>query len=165
MSDVSLRGPILVPVDFSGDSKAALLWALSLAKAIGVAVEVLHVVHDPAEQPGYYLEALADRQIDLEEQLPRLERAASALLNNQLENLRGDHSELMDGVSISKKLVVGLPEQQILAVAENVSAGMIVMGSRGRTGMKRLMMGSKAERVVRLARCPVVVIKSPEPSD
>ena len=56
-------------------------------------------------------------------------------------------------------LVVGLPVNRILESAEKINARMIVMGSQGRTGLARAMLGSKAEQVVRLAPIPVMIVK------
>lgn len=59
-------------------------------------------------------------------------------------------------------LLVGLPVNRILEAAEKTGARMIVMGSQGRTGLARALLGSKAEQVVRLAPLPVMIVKTPE---
>ncbi len=56
-------------------------------------------------------------------------------------------------------LVVGLPVNRIMESANKIHARMIVMGSQGRTGLARAMLGSKAEQVVRLASVPVMIVK------
>ena len=57
-------------------------------------------------------------------------------------------------------LVVGLPVTRILETAEKIEARMIVMGSQGRTGLKHIMLGSKAEQVVNLSPIPVTIVKA-----
>lgn len=155
-------GPILVPTDFSHDSLAALDWAIRLAKCIDARILVLHVVHDPANEPGYYLTARANSEgADPTESLPKIEDAAGELLGELILDVTRRHAEISEAPRLDHRLVVGLPVQRILEVAEEVAADHIVMGSQGRTGMGRLMLGSKAERVVRLANVPVTVIKAP----
>jgi nucleotide-binding universal stress UspA family protein len=58
-------------------------------------------------------------------------------------------------------LVVGLPVNRILEMIEVSNASMVVMGSHGRTGMKHIMLGSKAEQVVRLCPVPIMIVKEP----
>ena len=65
-----------------------------------------------------------------------------------------------DAANAKTKLVTGLPVNRILEVADKAKAGMIVMGSQGRTGLAHALVGSKAEQVVRLARIPVTIVKS-----
>ena len=64
---------------------------------------------------------------------------------------------------IDTKLVVGLPVTRILEVAAKVKAQQIIMGSQGRTGLNRLLLGSKAEHVVRMAEIPVTIVKVEKP--
>ena len=64
------------------------------------------------------------------------------------------------GVSLSVRLVRGLPTAQILHTAKKQKASLIVMGSSGRTGLAHLLLGSTAERIVHLASIPVMVVKS-----
>jgi nucleotide-binding universal stress UspA family protein len=62
------------------------------------------------------------------------------------------------GVRVSTRLVSGTPARGIVDVARRVNANLLVLGTRGRTGIKRFLLGSVAERVVRTARCPVVTV-------
>ncbi|MDJ0943263.1 MAG: universal stress protein [Kiloniellales bacterium] len=146
------RGPILVAVDFSKDSEAALVWACKYAGQVGAAVLVLHVVHDPIETPGSYRRSEADA-------LRPMEDVAAEMLKQFIEKTGETHPELrLDAVST--QLVRGIPETRILEVAEQEGAGMIVMGSKGRTGLPHLLLGSKAERVVQRAALPVTIVKA-----
>ena len=106
--------------------------------------------------PGYYNRAVKKKQ------LQRIEDAAAEMLEEFLGKVRKrlpDSKPLLEAESV---LVKGLPRNRILEVAEQKQASMIVMGSKGETGLKRLALGSVAERVVQLAAVPVTVVKTPK---
>ena len=163
--------PILVPVDFSPHSIAALGWAADLARRLGTRVHVLHVVHDPEDQPGYYhhpeedpnwsVEATAAKMLDEFLVRCRAEVPALALLQ---AGLGGDEAAGDGAEHLTQELIVGVPVRRILEVAERIDARLIVMGSRGRTGLSRLLLGSKAQSVVQLAPMPVTIVKAPTES-
>jgi nucleotide-binding universal stress UspA family protein len=146
--------PILVPVDFSRHAEAALLVAVELAACFAQPLLVLHVVHDPGQMPGYYSRALKKKQ------LQRIEDGAAEMLEEFLTRVIKDHPELKRLKKVESMLVKGLPTTRILEVAEMKDARMIVIGSKGLTGIKHLVMGSVAERVVHFARVPVTVVKA-----
>lgn len=154
MSEKQEDRPILVPVDFSPHAEAALLHAIDLAHCLGRPLLVLHIVHDPEEMPGYYAEALKKKQ------LRRIEDGAAAMLEEFLTRVVKQHPEAKDLRHVESLLVKGLPATRILEVAANKNAALIVLGSKGKTGVKRLLLGSVAERVVHLASVPVTVVKA-----
>ena len=145
--------PILVALDFTADSEAALLWACDYAAHTGAPVVALHVVHDPGEAPGYY------RQAD-EDLLRPLEDIAADMMKEFLDKMQADHPEVEPLNRVETILVKGIPASRILEIAESTEARMIVMGSRGRTGLPHLLLGSKAERVAQLAPIPVTILKA-----
>ncbi|MHC4940935.1 MAG: universal stress protein [Planctomycetota bacterium] len=144
------KQPVLVPVDFSAHSEAALLWAAE--NAGGAPILVLHVVHDPESY------ARANES----DHLRSMEEIAQQLLAEFLERVRSEHSTLPALDHAQTILVAGLPATRILEVAELEGAKQIVMGSQGRTGLAQLLLGSKANRVVQLAKIPVTIVKAPE---
>jgi nucleotide-binding universal stress UspA family protein len=150
---------ILVPVDFSPHSEAALLCALELADKLGAPLTILHIVHDLGDAPGYY--SVKGRK----KQLRRLEDVAADMLSEFIKNML----EKVPGNALLEKaetlLVVGLPVTRILETAEHINARMIVMGSQGRTGLSHVLLGSKAEQVVRLAPIPVMIVKEDSDKD
>ncbi len=154
MSPEKQTRPILVPVDFSAYAEAALLCAAELAELIGAPLAVLHVVHDLGEAPGYY--AVKGRK----KQLRRMEDVAADMLDEFINEARKAHPERHILGNAETLLVVGLPVNRILETAEKIGARMIVMGSKGRTGLKHIMLGSKAEQVVNLAPIPVTIVKA-----
>jgi nucleotide-binding universal stress UspA family protein len=158
MQSTNPEQPILAPVDFSGHSETALLYAAELADTMAVPLTVLHVVHDPSEAPGYY--AVKGRK----KQLRRMEDVAADMMDEFIGRVRKAHPECKALETAETLLVVGLPVTRILETAHKIAARMIVMGSQGRTGLKHIMLGSKAEQVVNLSPVPVTIVKSKTPA-
>jgi nucleotide-binding universal stress UspA family protein len=157
-ADVAEASPILVGVEFSASSLAALAWAVDAAVAFGAPLLVLHVVHDPAEAPGYYLREQAG---EVEEH----ERVAGDMMREFMQEARGRLPLLDEVCRVDETTVVGLPVPRILEVAEREGARLIVMGAQGRTALADALLGSKVERVTHLARIPVTVVKTPAPAE
>ena len=151
-------GPILVPVDFSPHSTAALVWAARLSDCLATPLLVLHVAHDLESAPGYYLRSKRKKH------LRRIEEAATEMMGEFLEQVAADHPESKRLQKPESLLVLGLPVTRILEVADEIDASMIVMGSQGRTGLPHLLLGSKAERIAQLSPVPVTVVKGPKES-
>jgi nucleotide-binding universal stress UspA family protein len=135
---------ILHPTDFSTQSAYALRLACSLARDYGARLVVLHVFEEPAVAygEGVMLPPAVDFVEESREQLRHLPIPA-------------------DDVRAERRFERGDAVDQILRVAGDMQADLIVMGTHGRTGLARLLMGSVAERVVRNAPCPVLTLKTP----
>lgn len=147
--------PVLCAVDFSGDSKAAVKWAHRNVPCLGTYLLILHVVHDPLDSPGYY------KQTE-NEHLQPMDDVAETMMKEFVSDQLGINPDDYEANNVATKLVVGIPVTRILEVAKNVRAQSIVMGSQGRTGLKHLLLGSKAEQIVRLAKVPVTIVKEPK---
>jgi nucleotide-binding universal stress UspA family protein len=154
MSDKPGRRPILVPVDFSEHSEAALREACELSKGIDAPLVVLHVVHDPGDMPGYYT------RVTKKKHLMRIEDAAAKMFETFLKSTAKKNPDCKKLKKVETILVSGLPVTRILEVARKINARMVVMGSRGRTGFQHVMLGSKAERVAQLCPVPVTIVKA-----
>lgn len=152
--------PLLVAVDFSEYSAAALIWAAEIAERLAAPLLVLHVVHDPESAPGYYKHSKKWKK-----HLVRMEEAAAEMMDEFVDQLREAHPDIAGLQSLDIRLVVGLPVTRILEVAKKTQAQMIVMGSQGRTGLSHLLLGSKAEKVAQLASVPVTIVKRGESAD
>jgi nucleotide-binding universal stress UspA family protein len=144
---------ILVPHDFGDPSAAALTYAEHLARALGARITLLHVVEDPAEG--------GDDAAELVHQLaPALREHVSEVLLDALETVasraRGG------GVAVAAKVRVGRPWCEIDAEAAEGGFDLIVMGTHGRHGLARGLLGSVAEKVVRTAPCPVLTVHAAE---
>ena len=144
---------MLVAVDFSSGAEAAFEWAADLASAIGAPLYVLHVAHDPLDEPGYY--SMAGRG-----EVPRIEEVGREMLDAFMRAEREKRPGLADLAGVESELVVGLPVTRILEVAEREGAQVIVMGGKGRTALADALLGSKVERVAHLSPIPVVVVKT-----
>lgn len=151
------RGPILVAVDFSAHSEAALLLASDLADGLDVRLVVLHVVHDPLNMPGYYARKAINKKT-----LTRMEDVAGEMLDAFLAEAKKKHPQRQALQKPELLLVRGIPVTRILQVAQKQKAGLLVLGSKGITGLRHLLLGSVAEQVVSLARLPVTIVKGLE---
>lgn len=153
--DVKDPRPILVATDFSPDSGAALLWASQNAAHTGAPLLVLHVIHDPTDAAGFYR---GDEWSPSETISDVAEKMMAAFLRRMRE-ANPDEAPLQ---SATPELVTGLPPGRIVEIAKREGAQMIVMGSRGLTGLSHILVGSVAERVTQMAPMPVVIVKPPE---
>jgi len=150
--------PILVAIDFSNDSKAALRWACNYADLSGTRLVLLHIVHDHASSPGYYKPAN-------EKQLKPMQETAEIMMAAFLEEVKTDTPGLAALDSAEIQFIKGLPPTRIVEVSELLKAGLVVMGSRGITGLPHKLLGSVAERVTELSKAPVVVVKAEDTAE
>jgi nucleotide-binding universal stress UspA family protein len=135
---------ILFPTDFSPASQEALKWATSLARDSGASITIVHVEEPPMAYGGGEM-YVGDDEGHREE-----------LKKSLVEVVPADPS-----IHFQHKLLIGDPAVAIVQTAEEENADFIVIGTHGRTGLTRLLMGSVAEAVVRHAKCPVLTIKQP----
>jgi nucleotide-binding universal stress UspA family protein len=149
------RDTLLVAVDFTHFSEEALLFAANLAKCIEAKLLVLHVIHDPAEAPGFYAPKGKKKKY-----LFTMEEAANEMMEEFLIKIRKAHPNNVPLKKANSLLVVGTPVTRIIEIAKKKKAKMIFVGSQGRTGLSKMLVGSKAERVVQLSPIPVVVVKT-----
>jgi len=136
---------ILFPTDFSTASQEAFKWATSLARDSGASITIVHVEEPPMAYGGGEMYA-GDDQGHREE-----------LKKSLIETVPADPS-----IQFEHKLLVGDPATAIVQLADEENADFIVIGTHGRTGLTRLLMGSVAESIVRRAKCPVLTIKQPD---
>lgn len=135
---------ILVPTDFSTNSKDAFSLALALARDYCARIVVAHVV-EPASVMG----------------------ADGVLAYFPAIDCQSLHHRLVEcyppagGVPVEHIVAEGKPADEVVRLAADGKADVIVIGTHGRTGLTRLLMGSVAEQVLRKASCPVVTVKQP----
>jgi len=135
---------ILLPVDFSTAGEAALKMATMLARDGDGTIVILHVEEPPMAYGGgelYYGLVEPDR--------------------TELTRMLHEIKPTDPNVPVVYRLVTGDPATAVVQAAEEEGADFIVVGSHGRTGIGRLLMGSVAESIVRHAKCPVVTVKGP----
>ncbi len=150
----AVGAPILAAVDLAGGSHAAVLWASELAEKTGVPLQILHVLHDPADDPGKYARHKSDP-------LEPMADTAARMLCEFMADIRAAHPGLRSLAAAATKLAKGLPAQTIVNEASALGASLIVIGCRGKSGLAKLLHGSNAERVTRLSPIPVTVVKRP----
>ncbi|MDP6980870.1 MAG: universal stress protein [Myxococcota bacterium] len=139
---------ILVPYDFSEDSRAALELAATFAKQFDAHLTLLHCYQNAVPDA-------AALDLDAPDQFfHALKKAASEKLEVVREAL---HAE---DLVVSTKVRANVPSEAIREIAEEMPADLIVMGTRGISGLKHVIVGSVAERTVRGAPCPVVTVKA-----
>jgi nucleotide-binding universal stress UspA family protein len=133
---------VVVPVDFSDESFVAVDMALELVESPSQ-VHTLHVLPVLAvTEPGVIWDTIDDQS--------RREHAEEALRDKLSD-------EKYSGIDVV--IAIGDPGEEIAEFAQSNGAELIVMPSHGRTGVSRLLIGSVAERVVRLSHCPVLVLR------
>ncbi|HTN51622.1 MAG TPA: universal stress protein [Anaeromyxobacter sp.] len=144
---------MLVPIDFSPSARAALEYATFLAGKLGADLDVLHVW----EPPGYVgpdtlaLLPVGSGQPGWEQTRAEVQREVDGFLAKAKARPR----------ALSVRVEAGEPSDTILQIARADGADLIVMGTHGRTGLSRLLIGSVAEAVLRRSTCPVLTIRVP----
>lgn len=140
---------ILVPVDGSETSYAAVAQAAELAKAFGGKITVVQVLALDPYIAAEYISATQTNDL--------IERARTSVLKT-LEEAAAKFSDL--GIPVEAKLLEGqVVHSEIIKEAETSKADLIVIGSHGRTGLKRLFLGSVAQNVLGEAHIPVLVVR------
>jgi len=146
---------LLAPTDFSEMSKLGVRHALEIACAQGAEVIVYHVVgYEEAPFPPGLEEWVAAH-----EELPRVQEIVEERKQLLAEFLRAGFSELLSQTRIRPEVDVGSAYRKIVEKSAEEGVDMIVMSTHGRTGLLHMLVGSVAERVVRLATCPVLTIR------
>ena len=149
MADLFYR--IVVPTDFSGGSEEAWALAQRIAGALGSELVLVHVFieppiyGDPPLAVGTALQVIEESRKWVEEELEKWASAA-----REKEDLGPDVR------------AHGLAPQEIVELAAAERSDLIAMGTHGRSGVNRLLLGSVADRVIRLAPCPVLTVRRPE---
>jgi nucleotide-binding universal stress UspA family protein len=140
---------ILCPTDFSKSSEEALAYGSYLAEETGARLYLLHVVDESAAYTTEYtgMGYLADFTQQIEHESQALLEAVSPPLSE---------------VEFERHLLLGTPARTIIEFADEHDVDLVVMGSHGRSGLSRLLLGSVVDTVVRTAHCPVLTVRPRE---
>jgi nucleotide-binding universal stress UspA family protein len=136
---------ILVAVDFSQGSRKALAFADKIASKFNTKMILLHVIHDPASAPGFYASKKPGKKV-----LRNRNEAAHKMMDDFVKK------SLPRNRKVEKHIVPGLPAAQIVYIAKKEDVDLIVMGTQGLSGLKRLMIGSVMDKVMRASPIPVL---------
>jgi nucleotide-binding universal stress UspA family protein len=138
---------ILIATDFTKDGDLALASAFSLARALGASVHILHVVEDPLRCTAC-----------IEEHSYEVPRLRDALVN-EAQQAMTKIVAAQTSVHVTTQVAVGHPVETIIRTAADTGSDLIVVGTHGRDVAGHALMGSVAERVVRLAGCAVLAVR------
>jgi nucleotide-binding universal stress UspA family protein len=147
---------ILLTTDFSETSKRAFPAALTMARQFGAKLLLAHVEVD--RLPPLVIEYMA---VGVDDILDRQRDLAGERLQELLEELTGGDAE----VDAEVVVVLGTPHVEIVRLAEERDVDLIVMATHGRGFISHAILGSTAERVLRRAPCPLLIIRDPNPED
>jgi nucleotide-binding universal stress UspA family protein len=135
---------IIVPLDFSSSSESTIDYASMIAERFAATLILVHVIES--------LPYSVTDTFQIVEHRRALKTLASSLLGNLSDDLRARN------LDVKTHLVWGNPAREILAKARREKADLIIMGTHGRTGLPHMVMGSVAEKTVRLSRIPVLTV-------
>jgi nucleotide-binding universal stress UspA family protein len=137
---------VLVPTDFSESASNALDLAATLVRPGGAGITILHVIEVPVAYSG---------EISVTDFARDLDTRSTQALDSAAARVKGRVS-----VPVETRSRIGYPGAQTLgALEDDPSVDLVVMGSHGRTGIMRVLLGSVAEKIVRHAKCPVLVTR------
>ncbi|HEY5656638.1 MAG TPA: universal stress protein [Myxococcota bacterium] len=142
---------ILVPVDFSNDSAKAMRYAVELARRFGAKIHLLHSY-------PVHIGGIAPYGMVVPESFEKDCRDAAAKHLGQWADKVGS-----EGVPVETTVTPVFACEAIVKAAREVNADLIVMGTRGLTGLKHVLLGSVAERTIRVAPCPVLTVRDSGP--
>ncbi len=143
---------ILLPTDFSEQSKAAVPFAIDLAKKYGAKIHLIHVFDEDALDPAFF----SVSETNAADYFARIQNGFEA----EVEKFFGDFD--CRGVDIITILANGNPFVKIVEYAKEEAIDLIVMGTHGRSGLASILMGSVAEKVIHKAHCPVLTVHHPD---
>ncbi len=141
---------ILVPVDFSEPSRKALHYAKLFAEQFDASLTLLHVVEPLTYPPDFAVVPLLP---------PDIEEARTRELESQLREMA---RSVGGGVKIESVVRSGRAWQEVVEVAKAAATDLIIVSTHGYTGLKHALLGSVAEKIVRHAPCPVLVVRDEE---
>lgn len=142
---------ILVPVDFSEHSKKALRYAFPFATQFNAVLELMYVV-----EPTIYPSDFGFGQVGF----PDVEKELHEKATNELQSLV-DH-DIPKNVRTTSIVSTGIPFVEITTYAQQENIDLIIIATHGRTGVEHILFGSTAEKIIRKAPCPVLVVRAEE---
>ncbi|WIV67921.1 universal stress protein [Natrialbaceae archaeon AArc-T1-2] len=143
---------ILIPTDGSEVAENAVTHALDIASQYGAEVHTMYVIDVDAIDVSLGTEQVQRIKEGQFDEMPELQAQAQAAMDTVAE--RGEDL----GVEVTESITAGQPHRQISRYAEDNDVDLVVMGSAGRSGVRRALLGSVAERTLRTTKIPVMVV-------
>lgn len=147
---------IIVGTDFSTQADSAIDHSFAIARHVGAEVVLMHALSMP--EPDYVMPYPVSTPAIYVDQVEAIVKDARAKLEEMRERRLGQ------GVEVSHVFVNDMADRGIVAVAKETKADLVLVGSHGRTGLTRFLLGSVAEKVVRHAECDVLVARGDAPA-
>lgn len=144
---------ILIPTDFSSSSMHALKYAIELNKTFGARLYILHILQDITDFSEFNLSPTI---------LPQLYAEFEQNATSKLEDIV--NTIIPRDMTCDTYIIHGVPFFEIIQFSKDECIDLIVIGSHGRTGIRHVLFGSTAEKVIKKSACPVLTIKSPDAS-
>ncbi len=141
---------ILVPIDFSDNSKKALRYALPLAKQFGASITLINII-----EPTVFPSDFGFGQMNF----PDLEQE---LIHKSQEELESIAASMSTPVKITSVVKTGIPFVEVTSYADEEKIDLIIVATHGRTGVEHILFGSTAEKIIRKAPCPALVVRAEE---
>lgn len=142
---------ILCPTDFSKTASRAVDYAAALADSFGARLVLLHVIPEMT----YPL-----RSFGMASSFPQLQKELHERARDELRKRAGQITDKASDLKVDIELRDGDAHEGVLQAAKDFNADMIVMGTHGHTGLKHALLGSTAEKVVRMSDCPVLTVRT-----
>ncbi|WP_411274463.1 universal stress protein [Daejeonella sp.] len=146
---------ILIAVEDSPYSDQAIRYGVMLAKKMGSQIAMVHADEIPVSTPYIADPMLSETPLMIPEMIEIQEEASKNLFKRIVE-------QYGEGIMITKFIRVGRAQDEILAVADEYNADLIILGTHGRTGLDHFISGSVSASVAKRARCPVLIIPKKE---
>ena len=150
--DTKLFHRIVVPADFSSCAEEAWALAQRVAESLGSEVVLVHVF---GALPAY-----GDVPLGHSDATGQAMESARKWVSDELEKMVARARER--GLKVRTVMSTGVPHQEIVELATNERADIVIMGTHGRSGLSRMLLGSVAERVIHFAPCPVLTVRRPD---
>ena len=141
---------VLVPIDFSDYSKAALRYAINFAKMFKAEMILVYVVEPVIYPPDFSMGQIA---------IPSVNTEWDTKAKEELDKLA--KNEIPDSIKVTNLIKTGKPFLEVIDTATELDADIIIIATHGHTGVEHILFGSTAEKVVRKAPCPVLTLREP----
>jgi nucleotide-binding universal stress UspA family protein len=138
---------LLFATDFSKGSARACDLARSLAETCGASLVLLHVINELADRNARLVVAEA------------FEKLATEMERHALEDMQEFRERYFKDIPVTTEIAVGKSHEEIIRHAKKIGADLILMGTQGRAGIQKMLMGSTAEKVVRSSPIPVLTVR------